>query len=96
MINDTEIDIGLTIDLTIKLKIDENLPRVPFQIDDIIDIYTKDGCTIIKMCEHYGFSSKGMHSEYKVLDNVDEVKKVYALALKAKAMSIEKLRELLE
>ena len=96
MINDTEIDIGLNIDLTIKLKIDENLPRVPFQIDDIIDIYTKDGCTIVKMCEHYGFSSKSIHSEYKVLDSVDEVKKVYDMALKAKAMSMEKLRELLE
>lgn len=85
--NETNIDIGVSLSMTLHLTIFENT-TVPFEIDRIVDVYEKDGSTIVKC---YGLVKN--YEEYTVLDSVKDVKDALNSALKLKEKGIECLKD---
>ena len=71
-----EIEIGIKLIASIYLKVDEELPTVPFDVDNIVDVYSESGNTIVLYHEKGdGYLSCCENVPFMVLDSVEDVKK---------------------
>lgn len=84
-----DIEIGIKIDVNIYLLVNEELPRVPFNVDYIEDIEATTVGTKVIYKECKPFMSMYDNMPYEVLDSIDEVKEAIESARNYKIKCLE-------
>jgi hypothetical protein len=92
-----KIEIGIKIVPNIYLTVDEELPTVPFCVDNIVAVYCEGGKTIVRYLETENPLSSQMDSiPFEVLNSVEDVNNAIDEARFYKTFGLNAISEIAE